>query len=187
VARGGQGEGAVEQRQRPRKKGFLVCCFGSSMKKCFALTKTFGLTPFACAPWHRPPGLATPFPSHSTPSAAKRPGAQRRGKRGALRREADFTWTEWGGEGVKQRKEAGGRRPPASFKTSPLPRLDPLPQSRPHRGRGGVGADGPTTADSKRGRSAIGSCASLGNATRGGDAATRLPGSLDPICVRSPW
>lgn len=101
MARGGQGEGAVEQRQRPRKKGFLVCCFGSSMKKCFALTKTFGLTLFACAPWHRPPNLATPFPSHSTPSAAKRPGAQRRGKRGALRREADFTWTERGGEGVR--------------------------------------------------------------------------------------
>ena len=30
-----------------------------------------------------------------------------------------------GGEG-EDLKEAGGRRPPASFKTSPLPRLDPL-------------------------------------------------------------
>jgi hypothetical protein len=71
------------------------------MKKYFALSKTFGLTP-------RPP----------------------------LRREADFTGTEWGGEGVEQRKEAGGLRPPASFKTSPLPRLDPLPQSTLGRGRG---------------------------------------------------
>ena len=180
MARGGQGEGAVEQRQRPRKKGFLVCCFGSSMKKCFALTKTFGLTPFACAPWHRPPGLATPFPSHSTPSAAKRPGAQRRGKRGALRREADFTWTEWGGEGVKQRKEAGGRRPPASFKTSPLPRLDPLPQSRPHRGRGGGRRAHYCRLQAGKKRNRF--LCELGKRdTRGGDAATRLPDSLGLI------
>ena len=45
--------------------------------------------------------------------------------RGALRREVAIDTAECGGEG-EELKEAGGRRPPASFKTSPLPRLDSL-------------------------------------------------------------
>jgi len=42
-----------------------------------------------------------------------------------LRREAAADTAVSGGEG-EDLKEAGGRRPPASFKTSPLPRLDSL-------------------------------------------------------------
>ena len=38
-------------------------------------------------------------------------------------------------------KEAGGRRPPASFKTSPLPRFDSLQRSHMRTG-GGVGGEG---------------------------------------------
>ena len=43
----------------------------------------------------------------------------------ALRREAAADTAVSGGEG-EDLKEAGGLRPPASFKTSPLPRLDSL-------------------------------------------------------------
>jgi len=42
-----------------------------------------------------------------------------------LRCEVAIDTAECGGEG-EELKEAGGRRPPASFKTSPLPRLDSL-------------------------------------------------------------
>ncbi len=43
-----------------------------------------------------------------------------------LRLRAVFDTQERGGEGVEILKEAGGRRPPASLKTLPLPRLDAL-------------------------------------------------------------
>jgi hypothetical protein len=42
-----------------------------------------------------------------------------------LRREVAIDTAECGGEG-EELKEAGGRTPPASFKTSPLPRPDSL-------------------------------------------------------------
>jgi hypothetical protein len=42
-----------------------------------------------------------------------------------LRREVAIDTAECGGEG-EELKEAGGLRPPASFKTLPLPRLDSL-------------------------------------------------------------
>jgi len=70
------------------------------MRKSFALCEAFGLTPFR----------------------AKPPEAQ---PRGPLRREAAAVTAVSGGEG-EDLKEAGGLRPPASFKTSPLPRLDSL-------------------------------------------------------------
>ena len=53
------------------------------------------------------------------------PGCCAKRTRGALRREAAVDTAVSGGEG-EDLKEAGGLRPPASFKTSPLPRLDSL-------------------------------------------------------------
>ena len=66
------------------------------MKKCFALAKTFGLTPFgprapaaAAAPFGRArEGETAPFPSHSTPSASEGLSAKRltsHGRSGAER------------------------------------------------------------------------------------------------------
>ena len=43
-------------------------------------------------------------------------------------------------------KEAGGLRPPASFKTSPLPRLNSLPGTLTRAGGGVRGGGGRTTA-----------------------------------------
>jgi hypothetical protein len=82
--------------------------------------------PFGPAPQGRSPTGRTaggPNGARRPPARAKPPEAQ---PRGPLRREADFIRTDWGGEGVEKRKEAGGRRPPASLKTSPLTRPDPL-------------------------------------------------------------
>ena len=70
------------------------------MKKSFTFGEAVGLTP--C------PLSAVRLPS-TQPSVAERPSAS---LRAAPRGE--------------ELKEAGGRRPPASFKTSPLPRLDSL-------------------------------------------------------------
>ena len=43
-----------------------------------------------------------------------------------LRLTTDFDNAHPGGEGVEKIKEAGGPRPPASLRTTPLPRLDDL-------------------------------------------------------------
>jgi len=61
--------------------------------------------------------------------------------RGALRREAAADTAVSGGEG-EDLKEAGGRRPPASFKTSPLPRLDSLLGTLTRAGGGVRGGGG---------------------------------------------
>jgi hypothetical protein len=78
------------------------------MKKCFALSKTFGLTPFGPrAPARRgetaggPPRRDGPLPLAQHPER----------KRGALRLEADFTWTEWGGEGGSNGRRRGPMSP----------------------------------------------------------------------------
>jgi hypothetical protein len=73
------------------------------MRKSFALCEAFGLTPF---PRAAPRGVAE---GHSPP--------------GLDDQAADTAVS--GGEG-EDLKEAGGLRPPASFKTPPLPRLDSL-------------------------------------------------------------
>ena len=61
--------------------------------------------------------------------------------RGALRREAAVDTAVSGGEG-EDLTEAGGRRPPASFKTSPLPRLDSLLGTLTRAGGGVRGGGG---------------------------------------------
>ena len=61
--------------------------------------------------------------------------------RGALRRQAAADTAVSGGEG-EDLKEAGGRRPPASFKTSPLPRLDSLLGTLTRAGGGARGGGG---------------------------------------------
>ncbi len=61
--------------------------------------------------------------------------------RGALRREAAADTAVSGGEG-EDLKEAGGLRPPASFKTSPLPRLDSLLATLTRAGGGVRGGGG---------------------------------------------
>ena len=88
------------------------------MKKSFAFGEAVGLTPFGPrAPARRgeTAPCRTPVPR----------GAARGAAEGPLRREVAIDTAECGGEG-EELKEAGGRRPPASFKTSPLPRLDSL-------------------------------------------------------------
>ena len=85
------------------------------MKKSFAFGEAVGLTP--CP-------REAPRPQRGAPDKSSGPCA-RGAAEGPLRREFAIDTAECGGEG-EELKEAGGRRPPASFKTSPLPRLDSL-------------------------------------------------------------
>ena len=86
------------------------------MKKPFAFGEAVGLSPFRAQPPEPQP-------------------------RGPLRREVAIDTAECGGEG-EELKEAGGRRPPASFKTSPLPRLDSLLGTLTRAGGGVRGGGG---------------------------------------------
>jgi len=79
-----------------------------------------------------PPGRDGPLPLALDPERT----------RGALRREAAAGTAVSGGEG-EDLKEAGGLRPPASFKTSPLPRLDSLLATLTRAGGGGGGGGRP--------------------------------------------
>ena len=129
----------IEEAPPGSHRRLLLSRSGSPMRKSFALCEAFGLTPFRAKP--------------PDPRGALR-GAQ---PRGPLRREGVADTAVSGGEALRSLhcaarsaaqvslraaprgedlKEAGGRRPPASFKTSPLPRLDSLLGTVTRAGRG---------------------------------------------------
>ena len=136
------GNGAVSGTgDRQRGRGNLESRSGSSMKKSFALCEAFGLTPFP-SPWipsareGLSAGTGRPGRGHSRPWRRGPPlPALRCAQRGAV--QVSLRAAPRG----EDLKEAGGRRPPASFRTSPLPRLDSLLGTLTRAG-GGVGGGG---------------------------------------------
>ena len=118
----------AQMPREPIGSSELVSRSGSSMRKSFALCEAFGLTPFP-SPWIPPfqdaarsarEGLSAGKLPPTQPSVAERPSAPCTALRAA---QCKCRYGRLRGEDLK---EAGGLRPPASFKTSPLPRLDSL-------------------------------------------------------------
>jgi len=116
------------------------------MRKSFALCEAFGLTPFP-SPWIPPFQDAVRSAREGLSAGTGRPG--RRHSR-QWRRGPPLTCAARSAAQVSLRaaprgedlKEAGGRRPPASFKTSPLPRLDSLLGTLTRAGGGVRGGGG---------------------------------------------
>ena len=95
------------------------------MRKSFALCEAFGLTPFpraaprGVAEGHYPPGL-----DDQAVDTAVSGGEALRSLHCAARSAVQVSLRA--APRGEELKEAGGLRPPASFKTLPLPRLDSL-------------------------------------------------------------
>jgi hypothetical protein len=126
--------GESDRMPAPAGESALVSRSGSSMRKSFALCEAFGLTPF---------GPRAPAARRGSRPPSPRPGsrAHARGSPPASCRRHSRPWRRAAPRG-EDLKEAGGRRPPASFKTSPLPRLDSLLRTLTRAGGGVRGGGG---------------------------------------------